>query len=72
MSPELLEGAIGFNKDTFLSKQKFKESKRKSELMLNYILNQGIDVYACALVLWEVISRGDFYGEKIFSLKRLT
>lgn len=37
--------------------------------MINNILNKGIDVYACALVLWEVISRGDFYGEKIFYLR---
>ncbi|RNA31614.1 Activin receptor type-2B [Brachionus plicatilis] len=44
MSPELIEGAIAFTKETFLT--------------------PGIDVYACALVLWEIISRGDFYGEK--------
>ncbi|CAF0810444.1 unnamed protein product [Brachionus calyciflorus] len=42
MSPELIEGAIAFSKETFLR----------------------IDVYACALVLWEIISRGDFYEEK--------
>ena len=40
MSPELIEGAIAFTKETFLR----------------------IDVYASALVLWEIISRGDFYG----------
>lgn len=40
MSPELIEGAIAFTKETFLR----------------------IDVYASALVLWEILSRGDFYG----------
>ena len=40
MSPELLEGAITFTKDTLLR----------------------IDVYACSLVLWELINRGNFYG----------
>ena len=40
MSPELLEGAITFTKDTLLR----------------------IDVYACSLVLWELISIGNFYG----------
>jgi activin receptor type-2B len=40
MSPELIEGAIAFNKETFLR----------------------IDVYASALVLWEIVSRGDFFG----------
>jgi serine/threonine protein kinase len=43
MSPELLEGAISFTKETFLR----------------------IDVYACALVLWELISRGDFYSHSV-------
>lgn len=42
MSPELIEGAIAFTKETFLR----------------------IDVYASALVLWEIVSRGDFYDEK--------
>jgi len=41
MSPELIEGAIAFTRETFLR----------------------IDVYASALVLWEIMSRGDFYGE---------
>jgi len=41
MSPELIEGAIAFTKETFLR----------------------IDLYASALVLWEIISRGNFYGE---------
>jgi activin receptor type-2B len=52
MSPELLEGAITFTKDTLLR----------------------IDVYACALVLWELISRGNFYGEFFFliNLSKLT
>ena len=35
MSPELLEGAVNFSRDTFLR----------------------IDMYACALVLWEIASR---------------
>ena len=35
MAPEVLEGAINFNRDAFL----------------------GIDIYACALVLWELLSR---------------
>jgi len=39
MPPELLDGAITFNKETLMR----------------------IDVYSCALVLWELISRADFY-----------
>jgi activin receptor type-2B len=35
MAPEVLEGAINFNRDAFLR----------------------IDMYACALVLWELMSR---------------
>jgi serine/threonine protein kinase len=35
MAPEVLEGAINFNRDAFLR----------------------IDMYACALVLWELLSR---------------
>lgn len=35
MAPEILEGAINFNRDSFLR----------------------IDVYACGLVLWELVSR---------------
>ena len=46
MSPELIEGAIAFTKETFLR----------------------IDVYASALVLWEIVSRGDFYGNLLFHL----
>ncbi|KAI9584893.1 activin receptor type-2A [Glossina fuscipes] len=37
MAPEVLEGAINFNRDAFLK----------------------IDVYACGLVLWEMVSRCD-------------
>jgi len=40
MAPEVLEGAINFNRDAFLR----------------------IDVYACGLVLWEMVSRCDFAG----------
>lgn len=39
MSPEVLEGAINFNRDAFLR----------------------IDVYACGLVLWEMVSRCDVH-----------
>ena len=35
MAPEVLEGAISFNRDAFLR----------------------IDMYACGLVLWELMSR---------------
>lgn len=35
MAPEVLEGAISFNRDSFLR----------------------IDMYACGLVLWELLSR---------------
>ena len=35
MAPEVLEGAISFNRDAFLR----------------------IDMYACGLVLWEIMSR---------------
>ena len=35
MAPEVLEGAINFNRDAFLR----------------------IDMYACGLVLWEMVSR---------------
>lgn len=35
MAPEILEGAINFNRDSFLR----------------------IDMYACGLVLWELVSR---------------
>lgn len=40
MAPEVLEGAINFNRDAFLR----------------------IDVYACGLVLWEMVSRCDVVG----------
>ncbi|XP_037943017.1 activin receptor type-2B-like [Teleopsis dalmanni] len=40
MAPEVLEGAINFNRDAFLR----------------------IDVYACGLVLWEMVSRCDIVG----------
>lgn len=40
MAPEILEGAINFNRDSFLR----------------------IDVYACGLVLWELISRCTGHG----------
>lgn len=40
MAPEVLEGAINFNRDAFLR----------------------IDVYACGLVLWEMVSRCDTVG----------
>ncbi|XP_023293236.2 activin receptor type-2A [Lucilia cuprina] len=40
MAPEVLEGAINFNRDAFLR----------------------IDVYACGLVLWEMVSRCDATG----------
>ncbi|KAH8340766.1 hypothetical protein KR059_006628, partial [Drosophila kikkawai] len=40
MAPEVLEGAINFNRDAFLR----------------------IDVYACGLVLWEMVSRCDIAG----------
>lgn len=40
MAPEVLEGAINFNRDAFLR----------------------IDVYACGLVLWEMVSRCDVNG----------
>ncbi|KAL5282675.1 ACVR2A family protein [Megaselia abdita] len=39
MAPEVLEGAINFNRDAFLR----------------------IDVYACGLVLWEMVSRCDVH-----------
>ncbi|KAJ6225048.1 hypothetical protein RDWZM_003593, partial [Blomia tropicalis] len=41
MAPEVLEGAINFNRDSFLR----------------------IDMYACGLVLWELMSRCTFDGE---------
>ncbi len=64
MSPELLEGAISFKKETFLSKiVMFCVTKLLILALLLFALLLGIDVYACALVLWEVISRGDFYGK---------
>ena len=40
MAPEILEGAINFNRDSFLR----------------------IDVYACGLVLWELITRCTTHG----------
>lgn len=40
MAPEILEGAINFNRDSFLR----------------------IDVYACGLVLWELVSRCTAHG----------
>lgn len=40
MAPEILEGAINFNRDSFLR----------------------IDVYACGLVLWELLSRCTAHG----------
>lgn len=40
MAPEVLEGAINFNRDAFLR----------------------IDVYACGLVLWEMVSRCNAAG----------
>lgn len=40
MAPEILEGAINFNRDSFLR----------------------IDVYACGLVLWELVSRCTLAG----------
>ncbi|KAG5682935.1 hypothetical protein PVAND_012253 [Polypedilum vanderplanki] len=40
MAPEILEGAINFNRDSFLR----------------------IDVYACGLVLWELVSRCTCHG----------
>ncbi|XP_034114847.1 LOW QUALITY PROTEIN: activin receptor type-2B [Drosophila sulfurigaster albostrigata] len=40
MAPEVLEGAINFNRDAFLR----------------------IDVYACGLVLWEMVSRCEVVG----------
>lgn len=42
MSPEVLEGAIDFNRDAFLR----------------------IDIYACGLVLWEMLSRCDILNTK--------
>ncbi|CRK87362.1 CLUMA_CG001164, isoform A [Clunio marinus] len=40
MAPEILDGAINFNRDSFLR----------------------IDVYACGLVLWELVSRCSAHG----------
>lgn len=40
MAPEVIEGAIDFNRDAFLR----------------------IDMYACALVLWEMVSRCDAHN----------
>lgn len=40
MAPEVIEGAIEFNKDAFLR----------------------IDIYACGLVLWEMVSRCNAYN----------
>jgi hypothetical protein len=49
MAPELLDGALSFNRDAF----------------------QRIDMYACALVLWEMVNRctvlGKFCGLSIHS-----
>ncbi len=42
MAPEILEGAICFNRDAFLR----------------------IDMYACGLVLWELVSRSLAFGGK--------
>ena len=62
MSPELIEGAIAFTKETFLSKI-IDLKTNKVHLYLKFKLKKGIDVYASALVIWEIISRGDFYEE---------
>lgn len=43
MAPEILEGAINFNRDSFLR----------------------IDVYACGLVLWELVSRCTAHGNPV-------
>ena len=49
MAPEVLEGAISFNRDAFLR----------------------IDMYACGLVLWELMSRctavdGMFFSDSCY------
>lgn len=44
MAPEVLEGAISFNRDAFLR----------------------IDMYACGLVLWELMSRCTAADGKFF------
>ena len=41
MAPELLDGALSFNRDAF----------------------QRIDMYACALVLWEMVNRCTVLGK---------
>lgn len=65
MSPELIEGAIAFTKDTFMSKY-YQNSLSCYFFKYIYFYNSfyltGIDVYACALTLWEIVHRGDFYG----------
>ena len=45
MAPEVLEGAINFNRDAFLR----------------------IDMYACGLVLWELLSRCSAADGKYFN-----